>query len=66
MKSTLLIPTLNEIEALKVIMPKIDKSLVDEILIIDGGSIDGTVEHLESLGYEVLSQKNIGFGGALL
>ena len=66
MKSTLLIPTLNEIEALRVVMPKLSKSPVDEILIIDGGSIDGTVEYLESLGYEVLSQKNIGFGGALL
>ena len=39
MKSTLLIPTLNEIEALRVVMPKLSKPPVDEIIIIDGGSI---------------------------
>ena len=41
MKLTLLIPTMNEIDGVKVIMPQIQRNWVDEILIVDGGS-DGT------------------------
>ena len=56
-KITLLIPTLNEIEAVKVILPKIDRSWVDEILIIDGHSTDGTQEYLSENNYKVVLQK---------
>ena len=44
MKVTLLIPTLNEITGMKAIMPLIKKEWCDQILILDGGSTDGTVE----------------------
>ena len=36
MKVTLLALTLNEIEGVKVILPQIDPSRVDQILVIDG------------------------------
>ena len=62
MKSTLLIPTLNEIEAIQVIMPQIDKSWINEIICIDGGSTDGTVEYFKENGYTVYSQQGRGFG----
>ena len=48
MKTTLLIPTVNEIEGMKIIMPRIKKEWVDEILIVDGGSTDGTLEYARS------------------
>ena len=45
MKVTLIIPTWNEIQGMKEIMPRIDRSWVDQIIIIDGGSTDGTLEY---------------------
>ncbi len=56
MKFTLFIPTLNEVEGVKAIMPKIKKEWVDEIIIVDGHSTDGTKEYLESHGYKVITQ----------
>ena len=38
MRVTLLIPTLNEVEGMKQIMPCIRREWVDQILIVDGGS----------------------------
>mgnify|MGYP006192586923 CR=1 FL=1 len=52
--------TLNEIEGLKIIMPKIKKEWVDQIIILDGGSIDGTVEWAIDSGYFVYEQKKRG------
>lgn len=40
---TLLLPTYNEIDGFKEIFPKIDRDLFDDILVVDGGSNDGTV-----------------------
>lgn len=60
MKVTLLIPTLNEIEGMKKTMPFIDRSWVDQIIILDGGSTDGTVEYAKENGYFLYSQKGKG------
>ena len=60
MKVTLFIPTLNEISGLKNIIPRIKKEWVDEIIVVDGNSTDGTVEYFESQGYTVLQQKEPG------
>ncbi len=56
------LPVLNEIEALKKVLPQIDKSLFDEILAIDGGSKDGTIEYCKEQGLTVLHQPNISNG----
>ncbi|MBL4844107.1 MAG: glycosyltransferase family 2 protein [Planctomycetes bacterium] len=63
--STLLLPTLNEIEALETIVPQLDRSAVDEILCVDGGSTDGTIEYMESQGITVLKQTGRGYGCAM-
>lgn len=61
MKTTLVVTTLNEIDGMKAIMPKIDRSWVDQILVMDGGSTDGTIEWAEENGYQVYVQQQKGF-----
>ena len=61
---SMVIPTINEIDGMKIIMPQIKKEWVDEILIIDGGSTDGTVEEAKKQGYSVIHQKSKGLGDA--
>jgi glycosyltransferase involved in cell wall biosynthesis len=60
MKVTLVIPTLNEINGMKVIMPRINRDLLHQIIIVDGGSTDGTVEYAREMEYEVYQQKERG------
>jgi len=66
MTSTLLIPVLNEVEGMRVIMPKIQRDWVDQILFVDGGSTDGTVEYCKENGYNVIAQKNPGIRQAYI
>lgn len=60
MKTTLLILALNEIDGMRVIMPRIKREYVDDILIVDGGSTDGTLEYAQVHGYRVLHQRSAG------
>lgn len=53
--------TLNEVEGMKVIMPQIKREWVDQIIVVDGGSKDGTIEWSRDNGYEVYVQKQKGF-----
>lgn len=64
MTTTLFIPVRNEIEAIKIIMPQIRKEWVDEIIIVDGNSTDGTREYFEERGYRVIRQRSKGIAGA--
>jgi glycosyltransferase involved in cell wall biosynthesis len=60
-KITLLVPTFNEIDGMKVIMPRVRKDWCDQIIILDGGSTDGTVDYAKEQGYFVYIQKRPGF-----
>lgn len=64
MKSTLVILTLNEIEGVRVVYKNIPFSKIDEILVVDGGSRDGTIEFFESCGIRVIIQEVMGRGEA--
>ncbi len=60
MKVTLLIPVLNEIHGMREIMPRIRPEWVDELIIADGGSTDGTLEYAKEHGYRVIPQRRKG------
>ena len=60
MTVTLLVPTLNEIEGMRVIMPRVRREWCDQILFVDGRSTDGTVEYAREHGYEVVVQRQKG------
>ncbi len=64
MKTTLIVTTLNEITGMKAIMPHVKKEWCDQIIILDGGSTDGTIEYAREQGYFVYVQKKIGFRNA--
>ena len=57
---TILALTLNEAEGVKVILPKIDPSWYHQLLVVDGGSTDGTIEWCRAHGYQVYVQQRRG------
>ncbi|MBT4933381.1 MAG: glycosyltransferase family 2 protein [Rhodospirillaceae bacterium] len=60
MKVALLVFTWNEVEGMKVIMPRVDSDLFHQIIIVDGGSTDGTIEWAREQGYQVHVQTQKG------
>tara|TARA_B100000315_G_scaffold238616_1_gene256575 strand:- start:79 stop:801 length:723 start_codon:yes stop_codon:yes gene_type:complete len=63
---TLLVPVLNERGGMEIILPRISKDWVERILIVDGGSNDGSLEYARENGYEVFTQTLKGPRGAFL
>lgn len=66
MKVSLLFFTLNEIDGMKAIMPRIKREWYDELIIVDGGSTDGTIDYARGHGYAIFVQKEKGAGAAFL
>lgn len=60
MKVTILALTLNEIDGVKAILPNIDPDWYDQLIVVDGGSTDGTIEWCRDNGYDVLVQSRKG------
>ncbi|PJE51035.1 MAG: glycosyl transferase [Candidatus Yanofskybacteria bacterium CG10_big_fil_rev_8_21_14_0_10_36_16] len=68
MKTTLIIPALNEEGAIGKTLKEIPRNFIDEIIVIDGHSTDNTLnEAREALRNtdKVITQRRNGFGGAL-
>lgn len=64
MKVTLILPTINEIEGMKAVLPRIKREWVDEIIVVDGGSTDGTCEYAKENGCIVVIQRTPFLYGA--
>ena len=64
MTVTLLIPTLNEIDGMKSIMPQVRPEWYDHLIVLDGGSTDDTPEWAREQGYEVFTQSQAGMRNA--
>jgi glycosyltransferase involved in cell wall biosynthesis len=59
-KFTLVVLVLNEIDGLRVVMPSIPLNIFERIVVVDGGSSDGSIEWCKENGFEVFIQTRAG------
>lgn len=62
---TLLMPTYNEVDGLKAVFPTLDTSLFDDVVIVDGGSRDGTLDYARENNIRVVLQRRLGLAFAV-
>src|SRR6267378_289207 len=60
----LVIPTLNEEEAIGGVIAAVPPGAVDDIIVVDTGSADRTVERARAAGARVVSLRERGYGRA--
>lgn len=64
MTTTLIIPALNEAESIASVLSAVPGDLADEILVVDGGSSDGTPDLARNMGARVIHEARRGYGQA--
>jgi glycosyltransferase involved in cell wall biosynthesis len=57
---TLIVVALNELEGITKILPQIKREHYDQLIVLDGGSTDGSIEWYLQKGYEYYIQKKKG------
>ncbi len=65
MRTALIIPTLNEAESIAAVVAEVPRSVIDQIIVADGGSTDETCARAALAGAEVV-QAGPGYGRACL
>jgi glycosyltransferase involved in cell wall biosynthesis len=63
---SVIIPTRNEAQAIGRVLGEIPRDLVNEVIVVDGGSSDGTPSIAARLGARVISEVRRGYGQACL
>lgn len=66
MRVAVIIPVWNEARAIGKVLAELPPGVVDQVLVVDGGSSDGTQEIARSAGATVLPQEGRGYGAACL
>jgi len=62
---SLIIPTLNEAGSIEAVLKEIPRDVVDEVLVVDGASTDGTPDIVRRVGDRVIQQEGRGYGAAI-
>jgi glycosyltransferase involved in cell wall biosynthesis len=62
---TVIIPTFNEAESIEAVVAELPRAIVDRVIVVDGGSRDGTQQRARSAGAEVIDVGR-GYGRACL
>src|SRR5437899_3139501 len=62
--TVLIIPALNEAEALRLFLPELISSGLRQIIVVDNGSTDATAEVARELGAMVIVEPRRGYGRA--
>jgi len=63
-KATLIIPALNEADAIGCLLRRVPRELVDEVIVVDNGSTDATGSIAASAGARVINEPRRGYGAA--
>lgn len=67
MKVSVVIPTLNEAGCIEKVLAEIPRDIVNEIIVVDGHSIDGTADIIRKIPYvKLIMQNSKGFGSAFI
>ena len=66
LRVTAIIPALNEEQAIAAVVAAIDRTIVDEVIVADNGSVDRTSEVAAAEGATVVLEPRRGYGSACL